>query len=385
VWPADDVYLTSVGGTDLETTGPGGAWSSETVWVDGGGGIGPDHFAIPFWQTTTASGCSACSNNYRNGPDVSANSNFTFYVCADQTTCSANLYGGTSFAAPMWAGYLALVNEQAINDSQPTLGFINPAIYDIGLSSNYDTDFHDITVGTNGYTATTGYDLASGWGSPNGAALITGLISAYSTPGFGLTASLVTVSVTQGSSGTTTINSTPTAGFNSTISLSATGQPSGVTVTFSPSSIGAPGSSTMTITVGPSVSFGTYTIHVTGTGGGLTEIVTVYLSVAKPAANYTISASPTSITVKRGSSGMSTITTTVTGGFDSSISLSATGYPIGTAVTFSPAKIPAPGAGTSIMKVTVGKNVPLGNHTITINADGAGVPRSTQVILDVTN
>ena len=54
------------------------------------------------------------STTYRNGPDVSANANFTFYVCADQTTCTANEYGGTSFAAPMWAGYIALANQQAI-------------------------------------------------------------------------------------------------------------------------------------------------------------------------------------------------------------------------------------------------------------------------------
>ena len=176
IWPADSVYLTSVGGTDLETTGPAGLWSSETAWVDGGG-ISPDKSAIPFWQTTTASGCSNCSNSYRNGPDVSANANFTFYVCADQTTCTANLYGGTSFAAPMWAGYLALVNQQAVADAKPTLGSINPALYDIGLSSSYDTDFHDITSGNNGYAATTGYDLATGWGSPNGSGLISGLLS----------------------------------------------------------------------------------------------------------------------------------------------------------------------------------------------------------------
>lgn len=80
IYPADNIYLTSVGGTDLETSGPGGKWSSETAWVDGGGGVSPDKFAIPFWQTTTASGCSDCSNNYRNGPDVSANANFTYYV-----------------------------------------------------------------------------------------------------------------------------------------------------------------------------------------------------------------------------------------------------------------------------------------------------------------
>lgn len=88
IYPADDVYVTSVGGTDLTTTGAGGSWASESTWVDGGGGISPDRYAIPSWQTTAASGCSSCSKTYRNGPDVSANANFTFYVCADQTTCT---------------------------------------------------------------------------------------------------------------------------------------------------------------------------------------------------------------------------------------------------------------------------------------------------------
>jgi kumamolisin len=130
--------------------------------VDGGGGISPDKFAIPFWQTDAAGGCSACSINYRNGPDVSAIADFTFYVCADQSGCTANFYGGTSFAAPMWAGYLALANQQAASNGQPPLGFINPALYNIGLGQSYDTDFHDITSGSNGYSATTGYDLATG-------------------------------------------------------------------------------------------------------------------------------------------------------------------------------------------------------------------------------
>ena len=385
IYPADDVYLTSVGGTDLETSGAGGLWSSETAWVDGGGGISPDKFAIPFWQTTTATSCSNCSNSYRNGPDVSANANFTFYVCADQTTCTANLYGGTSFAAPMWAGYLALANEQAMADGKPTLGFINPALYGIGLSSSYDTDFHDITTGSNGYSATTGYDLATGWGSPNGSSLISGLINTINTPGFGLTASPTMVSVVQGSSGTSTITSTVTNGFDSGISLSATGQPTGVTVTFSPKSITGAGTSTMTITVGSSQVTGTYRIRVTGTSGSITEICTVSLTVSKAAPNFTISASPTKISVARGSSGTSTITTAVSGGFDSAISLSATGYPIGVTVGFSPRTIPAPGSGKSTMKVTVGKRVALGNHTITINATGGGLPRTIQVTLDVLN
>jgi kumamolisin len=385
IYPADNVYLTSVGGTDLETSAPGGPWSSETAWVDGGGGISPDHFAIPFWQTTTASGCSNCSNSYRNGPDISANANFTFFVCADQSACTANEWGGTSFAAPMWAGYLALVNQQAVADLKPTLGFINPALYDIGLSSSYDTDFHDIASGSNGYPATTGYDLATGWGSPKESGLISGLINTIDTAGFGLTASPTAVSVTQGSSGTSTITSTVTNGFDSAISLSATGQPAGVTVLFGPTSISGAGTSTMTITVGASAVAGTYSLKVTGTSGSITEVVTVSLTVGKVSSNYTISASPTSISVDRGKSGTSTITTAVAGGFDSAISLSATGYPGGVTVTFSPDTIPAPGSGKSTMKVKVGKGVALGNHTITINATGAGVPRTVQVTLDVLN
>jgi kumamolisin len=175
IWPSDDQYVTSVGGTDLTTTGAGGKWASETAWSDGGGGISPDGITIPSWQVTTAAGCTNCSQTLRNGPDVSANSNFTFYVCADQTTCTANDYGGTSFATPMWAGYLALANQYAISKGGKTFGFINPTLYQLGLSANYTKLFHDVTSGSNGYSATTGYDLATGWGSPNGSALISAL------------------------------------------------------------------------------------------------------------------------------------------------------------------------------------------------------------------
>jgi subtilase family serine protease len=385
-WPMESPYVICVGGTDLETSGPAGPWSSETAWVDGGGGISPDKFAIPFWQTTTASSyCSECSKSYRNGPDVSANSNFTFYVCADQTTCTANLYGGTSFAAPMWAGYMALVNQQAVLDGQPPLGFINPALYDIGPSSSYETAFHDITSGSNGYSATTGYDLATGWGSPNGSGLIYGLLGTINTPGFGLTASPATLSIVQGSSGTSTITSTVTNAFDSSINLSATGQPTGVTVTLSPTSIIGAGTSTMVVAVDSSTAVGTYGIKVMGISGGITEIVTFTLTVAKAPPNFIISASPTTISVARDSSGTSTITSSISGGFDSAVSLSATGYPIGVTVTFSPKTIPAPGSGKSTMKVTVGKEVALGNHTITLNATGAGLPRTIQVTLDVLN
>jgi subtilase family serine protease len=280
IYPADDVYVTSVGGTDLETSSAGGPWASETAWSDGGGGISPNKFPIPSWQTATAAGCSACSKTYRNGPDVSANSNFTFYVCADQTTCTANDYGGTSFATPMWAGYLALANQQEVANTGKTLGFINPMLYTIGLGPSYDTDFHDITSGSNGYSATIGYDLATGWGSPNGAGLINSLTGTL-TPSFTISASPTAITVAPGSTGTSTITVSIAGGFNAAITLTAAGEGQSEAVGFNPSTIAAPGAgtSTMKVKVGQNAKAGNHTITITGTGGSLTETTTVVLTV----------------------------------------------------------------------------------------------------------
>jgi kumamolisin len=177
-YPRDDAYITAVGGTDLTTKGPGKGWASETGWVDGGGGYCPvDGILIPSWQKLKGviTKPNEGSTKYRNGPDVSAEANFDFYVCADQTTCTANEYGGVSFATPMWAGYLALANEQAAAKKLPPPGFINPTIYPLGLGKTYRSDFHDITSGGNGNPPTKGYNLTGGWGSPNTDGLINAL------------------------------------------------------------------------------------------------------------------------------------------------------------------------------------------------------------------
>src|ERR1700689_2790756 len=178
-WPADDANVVSVGGTDLVTASAAGPWKSETAWSDSGGGISPDKIAIPAWQQLSGviNSSNHGSTTYRNGPDVSANANFTFYVCADKPPCLANEYGGTSFAAPMWAGYIALANQQSVANGYSTIGFINPYLYSFGVSSSYGTDFHDITSGKSGsYSAVTGYELGTGWGGPHGQGLINALV-----------------------------------------------------------------------------------------------------------------------------------------------------------------------------------------------------------------
>jgi kumamolisin len=173
VYPADDAYVTSVGGTDLTTVSGGGAWKSETAWFDSGGGISPNGIAIPPYQQTAGviTTANKGSKTLRNAPDVAAEANTDNYICYDGT-CAGG-WGGTSFAAPRWAGYLALVNQQAVADGGGPVGFINPTLYTIGLGSGYSAAFHDITSGSNGtYSCQKGYDLVTGWGSPNGTGLI---------------------------------------------------------------------------------------------------------------------------------------------------------------------------------------------------------------------
>ena len=383
-WPADDANVVSVGGTDLVTASAAGPWSSETAWVDSGGGISPDSIAIPAWQqlsgviTSTNKG----STTLRNGPDVSANANFTFYVCADQTTCTANSYGGTSFAAPMWAGYIALVNQQLVADGKPTIGFLNPTIYAENVTSAYSADFHDITSGTSGsYSATTGYDLVTGWGSPN-AGLLNALVGAGTVSGFSLSASPASVSVSVGSTGTSTITSSVTGGFASAVALTASGLPTGVTVGFSPASLTGAGSSTLTFTVASTTAAGTYPVTVTGTSGSTVETTTVTLTVTTAPAGFALSASPASQTIAPGKSGTVTITSTVTGGFSGSITLSASGQGSGETLTFSPTSIT--GGGTSTLTIKVSSSARRGTHTITITGKSGTTSHTTTTTVTIS-
>jgi subtilase family serine protease len=182
VWPADDPYITAVGGTDLTTTGPGGAWKSETGWNGSAGMPSKNKVPIPSYQKIAGviNPLNRGSKNYRNIPDVAAEANTNQYSCYDGGCSGGN--GGTSYAAPQWAGLTAMANQQSIAGGGKALGFLNPAIYDIGVGASYPKDLHDITSGSNGrYSAVTGYDLVTGWGSPDGPNLIDALVAAAKT------------------------------------------------------------------------------------------------------------------------------------------------------------------------------------------------------------
>jgi subtilase family serine protease len=383
-WPADDANIVSVGGTDLTTSSAAGPWKSETAWADSGGGVSPDDIPIPSWQTA-ADGCSGCSKTYRNGPDVAGNANFTYYVCADQTTCTANDYGGTSFAAPMWAGYTALANQQAAANGK-TIGYINPTLYPAAEGSSYGTYLHDITSGSCGkYSAATGFDLCTGWGSPNTTGLISLLAgSSSSSPSFTLSASPSSLTVTQGSSGTSTITVTDVGGFTGSVTLAASGLPSGVTAAFGTNP--TTGTSVLTLTASSTATTGSATVTITGTSGTLTATTTIALTVSSTTSPaFSISASPTSVTVSQGSSGTSTITITSTGGFDSATTLSASGLPSGVTAAFStnPVTPPSNGSVTSTLTLTASSSAATGAATVTITGTSGSTSHSTTIALTV--
>jgi uncharacterized repeat protein (TIGR01451 family) len=186
--PCDDPHITIVGGTTLSTTTANGPWSSETVWnwgieygvdgIGGGGGISTT-YRIPTWQTNINMTTNQGSTTFRNIPDVALTADNVFVEFGGGQN---GLFGGTSCATPLWAAYMALVNQQATANGNVSLGFLNPAIYPMLQSANYNSLFHDITTGNNTWSqspnlfyAVPGYDLCTGLGTPNGTNLINAL------------------------------------------------------------------------------------------------------------------------------------------------------------------------------------------------------------------
>ncbi|GHO75108.1 hypothetical protein KSD_28790 [Ktedonobacter sp. SOSP1-85] len=188
--PASQPYVTGVGGTLLSVNGSN--YAGETPWnnADGAGGGGvSSYWPHPAWQTAPGTNASVS----RQVPDVSLDSAsgqyYRVYCSVSATGCTPAgwwYFCGTSAAAPMWASFVALANEQSVKSGGYNLGFINPSLYQIASGSNYNSDFHDVTTGNNDYNgfqsgkypATTGYDMATGLGSFNAANLANDLVAA---------------------------------------------------------------------------------------------------------------------------------------------------------------------------------------------------------------
>jgi hypothetical protein len=225
--------------------------------------------------------------------------------------------------------------------------------------------------------------------APNGIELhpvLSIVFNPSTSPDFTISASPGSVSAAQGGSANTTVSTTVSGGFNSAVSLSASGLPSGATATFTPTSIAAPGSgsSTLKLSAGTAAA-GTYTVTVTGSGGGKTHSTTVSFTVTTTAGpDFSLSVSPSSLSVASGSSGTATASTSVSGGFNSAVSLSVSGVPSGATATFSPTSIAAPGSGSSTLTVATG-TAAAGTYSLTVTGTGGGKTHTAPLSLTVTS
>lgn len=370
-YPASSLYVTGIGGTTLPASDDASTyWSStnntylgsaigympEVAWNDtasrrnkdftsSGGGVSK-LFGKPSWQAGTG----VPADNHRDVPDVSFPANVqehAYLVCDATAPCTSGTksftpgattdggaVGGTSAAAPTFAGMLAIV-EQA--NGGRALGNINPSLYALAAGTAGSSIFHDITSGTNivsctvgtldcttgtlGYSTTAGYDLVTGLGSIAIPALRTALQAATVTSSNTATTSL--------SASTTTPLTNAAVTFN-VAATGANGTPSG-TVMFAVD--GAVSGSAVALTSG----LATYTLTGGFTTAGAHTVVATYsgdgtyapasstlsLTASSSSSTFSLSSSPATLTISAGGSGTEAITVT-SSGFTGSLSFRGT-------------------------------------------------------------
>jgi serine protease len=199
------------------------------------------------------------------------------------------------------------------------------------------------------------------------------------TPDFSLSASPASVSVTAGSSVTSTITVAALNSFSGAVNLSASGLPTGATAAFSPSPANAGSTSTLTLQTASSTPAGTYLITITGTSGTLTHTTMVTLTVTVP--SFTLSVSPSSNNIRRGQTASYAVKVTGSGGFSGSVSLSVSGQPTISTATFS--SNPVSSGGTSTLKVATSNTTKTGTYTLTITGKSGTLSKSVTASLAV--
>jgi hypothetical protein len=233
-WPAASAHVLAVAGTSLTYSGAGPR--TETVWSGTGGGESA-YVPTPAYQTLAVPGLQPSSN--REVADVTFNADpytgqYVAVISQDATThvwqpVAYWVVGGTSLATPQWAGLIAIANALRAQSALAPMGAVQPAIYDLGVQAgSYASAFLDVRTGSDGSCATcaagVGYDLPSGLGSPNVAALLAALSAQTS----GIAPIVTSATVSGSTEAALSFSITATAAHPLTYSL--TGAPAGMSV-----------------------------------------------------------------------------------------------------------------------------------------------------------
>src|SRR3989441_615167 len=305
----------------------------EDVW--GGGNLGQGDVTAPSPLEFFNSG----------GPDFALSSNPTSvsFVASQSATSTISLHSTGGFSGPVDltatsapGGINVSCVPSSISGTQTstcTVGGSTPGSYTVTVTGTNGSLVHTTSIGVT--------------------------VTAPPTPDFSISANPAGVSFVADQSATSTISLTSTGGFTGTVALTAASAPSGVTASCAPSSIS--GSQTSTCTLASSTP-GSFTVTVTGTSGSLVHTTSISVTVTAPAVpDFSITASPDTVSFVAGQSAFSTISLQSMGGFNGAVALTAASMPAGVTISCVPASI----SGTQTSACTLSSSA-IGSYTVGI-------------------
>jgi hypothetical protein len=381
--PASSTYGTSV--TFTATVGPTsgtGTPSGTVTFSDGGTNLGTGTLdasgKATFATSTLSAGSRSLTATYGGNSTFGGSASAPLAYAVTKANTSTSVSSNNSASA-----YGQAVTFTATVSPPAATGTVQ--FFDGGTSLGTATlsggrasvSTSSLAVGNHSITATYSGD-ANNTGSSS--STLTQTVNSAPAGDFSLSATPSSQTVVQGNGTTFTATVSAVNGFGGTVSFNASGLPAGAAASFNPTSRTSSGSSTMTVTTSTSTLAGTYRITITGTSGSLSHSTTVSLTVnAAGQANYSLSASPSSLTITQGNSGTSTITVTPQNGFTGSVSLSASGLPSGVTPSF----IPGSTTSTSTLTLTASSTATTGSVTVTITGTSGGLTHTTTIALTV--
>ncbi|HTS37326.1 MAG TPA: hypothetical protein VMH04_16735 [Candidatus Solibacter sp.] len=299
-----------------------------------------------------------------------------FSISASPATL--NLLQGTSgsstISTAITTGVAQTINLSISGVPAGATATFNPTSVTAGASSTLTVAAGTTAAGTYTLTIT---------GTGTSATHTTTVVLTITTPpvnDFSIAANPTSLSLVQGTSGTSTISTAVTSGSSQTVKLAISGLPAGATASLSPASLAAGASSTVTMnagTAGP----GAYTATITGTGVSATHSTSITLAITPTGADFSIAASPSSLTVSKLGIGTFKVAVTAMNGFSGRVTFSLDGLPSKVAGVFLPSYVN--GSGTSYFIFVVGLKQASGTFPLTITGTSGSLVHSTNVTLNV--
>jgi len=362
-------YDVTDGDIDVDCTGPncylGGA--SVGVLSTSSNAFSPAYGTSVGWDFATGIGSVNATNLVNNWPATAPAENFSLFAAPGSVTVVQGASVSTAITIAPLNGFNGNVTLAVSGLPAGVTGSFNPS----SATSSSTLTFIASAVAATGSVTVTVTGTSGNLTNQTKVTLIVNPAANYT-----LSASPNALSIAQGSQDTSSITITPLNGFNGVVNLSASGLPSGVTTSFNPVSTSSV--STLTLAASTSAAPGTVTVAINGVSGNLSKSTTISLTVT-PAPNFSLSASPASLSIARRSSGATTITITPANGFNSGVTLSASGMRNGTTATFSP----NPVTGSSILTFSASRKATTGTVTITITGKSGNLTHQTTISLTV--